>query len=112
VGGAAGGDAGDGLASADAGGGDGDSGDGAGGAGDDLGERVYARSCALCHGGSGEGATGPSLVGVEDRLTIEQHRSVVQDGRARMPGWSGSLSAEEIEAVVEYERTVLSRGGG
>jgi polyvinyl alcohol dehydrogenase (cytochrome) len=112
AGGAPGGDAGDGLASADAGRGDGDSGDGAGGAGDDLGERVYARSCALCHGGSGEGATGPSLVGVEDRLTIEQHRSVVQDGRGRMPGWSGSLSAEEIEAVVDYERTVLSRGGG
>ena len=49
---------------------------------------------------------------VEDRLTIEQHRSVVQDGRGRMPDWAGSLSAEEIEAVVEYERTVLSRGGG
>ena len=29
-----------------------------------------------------------------------------------MPGWAGRLSAEEIEAVVEYERTVLSRGGG
>jgi polyvinyl alcohol dehydrogenase (cytochrome) len=109
-----GGDAGDGLASADPGGGGGDGGrgDDGGGAGDDLGERVYARSCALCHGGSGEGATGPSLVGVEDRLTIEQHRAVVQDGRGRMPGWAGSLSAEEIDAVVDYERTVLSRGGG
>jgi mono/diheme cytochrome c family protein len=34
----------------------------------------------------------------------------VRDGRGNMPGWEGTLSAEEIEAVVEYERTVLSGG--
>jgi polyvinyl alcohol dehydrogenase (cytochrome) len=88
------------------GGGGGDPGD----AGGDLGRTVYQQSCAACHGGSGEGASGPSLAGVGDRLTVEDHIAVVRDGRGNMPGWEGTLSAEEIEAVVEYERTVLSGG--
>jgi mono/diheme cytochrome c family protein len=29
-----------------------------------------------------------------------------------MPGWDGTLSPEEIEAVVDYQRTVLSAGDG
>ncbi|HET6948853.1 MAG TPA: cytochrome c, partial [Acidimicrobiales bacterium] len=97
-------------------GGDGEQGEdgGAGQAeGDDAGDpgaRVYARSCALCHGGSGEGASGPALVGVADRLTVEQHLAVVRDGRGRMPAWADSLSPEEIEAVVAYERDVLGAG--
>jgi outer membrane protein assembly factor BamB len=61
---------------------------------------------------AGDASEGPGVPIWSSPLTIEQHRSVVQDGRGRMPGWAGSLSAEEIEAVVEYERTVLSRGGG
>jgi mono/diheme cytochrome c family protein len=49
---------------------------------------------------------------VADRLTIEDHVAVVRDGRGEMPGWDGSLSDEEIEAVVEYERLVLSEAAG
>jgi polyvinyl alcohol dehydrogenase (cytochrome) len=93
-------------------------GDGAGAAGDDdgdgggedLGRTVYRRSCAACHGGSGEGGSGPALAGVAQRLTVEQHTAVVRDGRGSMPGWEGTLTEEEIQAVVEYERTVLAGG--
>ena len=60
--------------------------------------------------GSGEGATGPALAGVDQRLTIEQHVAVVRDGRGSMPGWAGTLTEEEIGAVVDYERTVLAAG--
>lgn len=36
----------------------------------------------------------------------------MQEGRAngRMPAWEDILSPEEIEAVVDYERTQLSNG--
>jgi cytochrome c551 len=89
------------------GGGGGDPGD----AGDgERGRTIYQQSCAACHGGAGEGASGPSLAGVAGRLTVEDHLAVVRDGRGNMPGWEGTLSAEEMEAVVEYERTVLSGG--
>jgi polyvinyl alcohol dehydrogenase (cytochrome) len=72
------------------------------------GRAVYEERCASCHGGNGEGASGPTLAGVADRLTVDDHVAVVRDGRGQMPGWDGRLSDEEIEAVVDYERSVLS----
>ena len=74
--------------------------------------RTSTQSCAPCHGGTGEGGSGPSLVGVDDRLTRAEHLDVVRDGRGDMPGWDDDLTAEEIEAVVDYQRTVLARGDG
>ena len=79
-----------------------DGGDGVSGA------DVYQESCAVCHGGSGEGGTGPSLVGVDERLTRDEQIRIVRDGRGRMPAWDDELTAEEIEAVVDHQRTVLS----
>ncbi len=78
--------------------------------GDRSGRDVYQQSCASCHGGNGEGSSGPSLVGVAGRLTVDEHVAVVRDGRGSMPAWDGNLTAEEIEAVVDYEREVLSVG--
>jgi mono/diheme cytochrome c family protein len=75
-----------------------------------TGEDVYQRSCASCHGGSGEGSSGPSLVDVAERLSRDDHVAIVRDGLGKMPGWSGTLSPDEIEAVVDYEREVLSPG--
>ena len=83
-----------------------DGGDGVSGA------DVYQESCAVCHGGSGEGGTGPSLVGVDERLTRDQQIRIVRDGRGRMPAWDDELTAEEIEAVVDHQRTVLADDPG
>jgi polyvinyl alcohol dehydrogenase (cytochrome) len=74
----------------------------------DLGATVYRQRCAACHGGSGEGASGPSMVGVDERLTRDEHITVVRLGRGSMPAWEGTLTDEEIEAVVDYEREVLA----
>ncbi|MDD9369325.1 MAG: PQQ-binding-like beta-propeller repeat protein [Acidimicrobiales bacterium] len=73
-----------------------------------VGEDVYQESCAACHGGSGEGGTGPSLVGVDERLTRDEQITIVRAGRGRMPAWGDELTAEEIEAVVDHQRTVLA----
>ena len=82
-------------------------------AGDGVaGEDVYATSCASCHGGTGEGGSGPSLEGVDERLTRDEHLDVVREGRGDMPGWEDDLTAEEIEAVVDHQRTVLAEGDG
>lgn len=75
-----------------------------------TGEKVYAQTCAVCHGGSGEGASGPSLVGVTDRLDRDEHVAIVREGRGEMPAWEDQLEPEEIEAVVDYEREVLDGG--
>jgi polyvinyl alcohol dehydrogenase (cytochrome) len=75
-----------------------------------TGEDVYQQSCASCHGGSGEGSSGPSLVDVAERLSRDDHVAIVRDGRGKMPGWGDTMSPDEIEAVVDYEREVLSPG--
>lgn len=70
----------------------------------ELGERVYVRACASCHGGDGSGGIGPSLHGVAERLSVEEHTKVVRDGRNQMPPWAGVLSDDEMTAVIDYER--------
>ncbi len=72
-----------------------------------LGAEVYRTSCSSCHGTRGQGAIGPALVGVADRLTIEDHEAIVRDGIRQMPPFADALSAEEIDAVIEHERSGL-----
>lgn len=75
---------------------------------------MFRRSCASCHGLSGEGGTGPSLVGIADRLSEDKHRQTVAEGRpgTQMPSFKGILTEEEIAAIVEYERTELQPDSG
>ena len=72
------------------------------------GAAIYAQTCATCHGVDGQGGVGPALKGVADRYPdIADQIAVVTNGFGRMPAFRGSLSAEEIRRVVEYERTEL-----
>lgn len=76
----------------------------------DLGGRVYARSCASCHGGDGQGGIGPKLADgavVESYPDPAEHRQVVVQGKGQMPALGDTLSDEEIDAVVRYEREQL-----
>jgi len=72
-----------------------------------LGESVFIRNCASCHGGNGTGGFGPSLVGVETKHTLDAHLAIVRDGKDKMPAWKDVLSEGEIAAVVEYERATF-----
>ncbi|HMG42836.1 MAG TPA: PQQ-binding-like beta-propeller repeat protein [Acidimicrobiales bacterium] len=74
------------------------------------GEEIYQERCASCHGGDGGGGSGPALERVADRLSLEDHLEIVEEGRGAMPGWNGTLTEEEIQAVVDYQRSVLSDG--
>lgn len=93
------------------------SGSGGGDAEDDedealSGEEIYEQRCASCHGGGGEGGSGVALEGVADRLSRDEQIDIVTNGRDDMPEWGDNLSPEEIEAVVDYTRDVLSGGSG
>jgi mono/diheme cytochrome c family protein len=77
------------------------------------GAALYERNCAGCHGGDGSGGIGPPLGGgrVVARFPDPAEQIVVvTDGRGGMPAFGGSLTAEEIAAIVEYTRTVLAGG--
>ena len=66
------------------------------------GSQVYALNCVVCHGSSGEGGTGLSLI--ESTLSLSEITSVVANGRSGMPAWNDALSAEEIDAVSSYAK--------
>ena len=97
-----------------------------------LGEEVYRSSgCGGCHGATGGGGVGPKLAEGEAAKTFpneEDHIAWVRTGSAAvagqpygdpnreggqhvatggMPAFGGSLDAEELEAVVAYEREKL-----
>ena len=75
----------------------------------ELGARLFAENCAMCHGVDGQGRVGATLAkdwpsirpDLEVRATIENGIS-----GSPMPAWSeakgGPLTADEIEALVVY----------
>ena len=97
-----------------------------------LGQQVYtANGCSGCHGVAGEGGVGPALKGGDAKLTFPNeadHIAWVKSGsgpfagkaygdparpggqrmaKGIMPGFAGTLSEQQIEAVVKYEREKL-----
>jgi mono/diheme cytochrome c family protein len=83
-------------------------GGGAAGGGVD-GSAVFSDNCAGCHGADGEGNNGPPLnngLVVANFPDPADQVDVVTNGRGPMPSFGGRLSPEEIEAVVEYTRTL------
>lgn len=93
---------------------------------------LYGSNCASCHGANGQGGVGPKLNGGETVKTfpaIEDQIAWIETGSAPfkgkpygdpareggqrvatsggMPGFSGTLTAEEIEAIATYEREGL-----
>jgi len=75
---------------------------------------VFQRDCQVCHGADRTGtANGPSLVGIGSRLSAEELRSIVVDGKGRMPPLT-HLTQIDVDAVVAYVAAADAggRGGG
>lgn len=88
----------------------GNRGGGGGAAGPGLG--VFQQNCVLCHGTDRAGTpNGASLVGVASRLSAEEMRSAVINGKGRMPPMP-HLSTTDVDAVVAYLSAADGRGGG
>ena len=78
----------------------------------ELGKSVYADNCARCHSGDGGGGIGPAIGGYNSERQfpeVADQIALVQNGRGGMPAWEGTLSDEEIAAVVDYTRNVLTQ---
>ena len=75
----------------------------------DVGARMFSARCSGCHGGAGQGLTGPPLAGLmRDRFPDpDDQAAVVANGRNGMPAFGTRLSAEELAAVVEFTRSRL-----
>jgi cytochrome c6 len=85
--------------------------DGASGAG------VYKSKCQTCHGPDGGGtAVGKSLKVADLRSPDVQSKSdaeltqVISDGKNNMPGFKGTITDDEIQAVLTHVRTFAAKG--
>ncbi len=86
---------------------------------DDLmakGEKIYATSCAACHGAAGEGvAIFPALDGSKIATgDVNAHIDIVAKGKdgTAMAAWKGVLTDAELAAVITFERNAWSNKAG
>jgi len=73
-----------------------------------LGQRVFQQRCAICHAPARPGFQmyGPALYkdlvnGSEDPI-----KEIIRSGSSKMPGFKLGLQPPEIDAIVEYLKTV------
>jgi mono/diheme cytochrome c family protein len=73
-----------------------------------LGQRVFQQRCGICHAPARAGFQmyGPFLYkylinGSEDAI-----KEMIRSGSSKMPGFKLGLQASEIDAIVEYLKTV------
>ena len=86
-------------------------------AGGDLGAKVYADRCALCHGAGGKG-DGADAAGLDPKprnhtdgsymnaRADEELLTVIRTGKGNMPAWGTVLSEEEIQAALKHVRSL------
>ncbi|MDE2059533.1 MAG: cytochrome c [candidate division NC10 bacterium] len=80
------------------------------------GKKVYADKCVGCHGEKGKGdGVGARMLSKKpidytdkkamSKLTDEDMKRTVKQGKAPMPAWGTLLTDQEIDNVVAYIRT-------
>jgi mono/diheme cytochrome c family protein len=87
------------------------------------GDQIFNQFCVSCHGAGGSGGIGPSMKNgseTKEFPNIQDHIAFVTNGSkagqpygaqgktatGRMPAWQGTLTPEQIKAVVDYERSL------
>jgi cytochrome c551 len=72
---------------------------------------LYVEHCASCHGEDLTGGDdGPNLVTSELGHPDADFVEAITDGKDDMPGFGSKLSAEEINALVDFVRTAQAAG--
>ena len=75
-----------------------------------VGQLVFAANCAQCHGQTGGGGMSVALAGNSRAANEANVRDAVSFGRGAMPGFAAQLSAEELDAVVDFVTSTLAPG--
>ena len=69
---------------------------------------IFEKNCAKCHGKTAEGRHfgGPSLISEKTSTTAaDDLRNLITNGKGRMPKFSGKLTADEIDTLVQQIKT-------
>lgn len=84
----------------------------------ELGQQIFEKRCASCHGSDGKGnAKMAAMLKVEmPNLTTpagksdEEVRALVTEGKKPMPAFAKSLSPEELDAVLAHVKSLGKNG--
>jgi cytochrome c550 len=63
-------------------------------------EQFYQQTCSSCHGQNYEGGVGPALKGVGERLSVDEIKDVLQNGRGNMP--PGLVPADKADEMAKW----------
>lgn len=63
-------------------------------------EEFYQQTCSGCHGANYEGGVGPALKGVGERLSLDQIKDVLQNGRGSMP--AGLVPPDKADEMAKW----------
>ena len=70
------------------------------------GGQLFAFNCSTCHGASGQGlGEFPKLIGVATILNGDYARTVITEGRNKMPSFRTKLTEAQINEIVDYIAT-------
>jgi mono/diheme cytochrome c family protein len=83
---------------------------GAAGGGADGG-KVYRLYCTGCHGDNGKRGEGEMVIVNGTSASADELRTIVEQGRGKMPGWKKRLRPDEITAVVEFVQRLQAGAG-
>src|SRR5271154_7375866 len=74
---------------------------------------TFKTKCAMCHGPDGSGSAVGKSMNVPDlrapevqKLPDAQLAQIISDGKGGMPSFKGSLSEDQIHALVTYVRSL------
>ncbi len=74
------------------------------------GKKLFEANCAVCHGADGAGGIGPNLTVALQRLSEEEMRTTIKEGRLNtnrpsMPSWAW-LGSDAIDALVQFLKSI------
>ena len=71
------------------------------------GKAVYHQTCVACHGEDGDGGVGGGARLTISKLGAEETTAVIAAGKNRMPSFSATLSAGDLQDVAAYARSLI-----
>jgi cytochrome c550 len=63
-------------------------------------EDIYKKSCIGCHGDQYQGVVGPKLKGVGEKLSQDEIKSILTNGKGTMP--KNLVAAEHVDEMAKW----------
>lgn len=63
-------------------------------------ESIYQQNCVACHGDQYQGGVGPALTGVGGRLSADEIKNILVNGKGSMPG--GLVPDDKVDEVTDW----------